>query len=365
MSEYRWGFLGAGTIAHKFATGLEKLPDAVLHSVYSRTHDKARKFGELYGFRKYFKTLDSFLGDPDLDIVYIATPHHLHAEQAIQSMKSGKHVLVEKPLALNLKEALRIEKTAGQTGMFCMEAMWSRFIPVYSEVKKLLERNAIGQIKFFSADFGDAWAYNPDSRLFDPKAGGGSLLDLGVYPISLALMLLGKPESVEGLCRKARSGVDILDRFTFRYMDDAIADLGSSYECRLSNSVLICGERGLIKIPAPIFSPDRYMLIPYTPYHYRQDHRAGFRERLHQIPALLPVLRFISNTFLAPVRNRKYIHKVPFEYNGYQYEALEVMNILDRGERSSNIMPLRDTLAVLEITDRLRSDWGIVFPDID
>lgn len=365
MSEYRWGFLGTGTIAHKFVTALKTVPGAILHSVYSRTHDNARKFAKKYGFVKSYTSYEAFLNDPDLNIVYIATPHHFHCKQAIQSMENGKHVLVEKPLALNVKEMQRIEEVAHKTRRFCMEAMWSRFIPVYQEVKNLLRQNTLGELKFFSADFGDAWTYNPDSRLFDPKSGGGSLMDLGVYPISLALMLLGTPDSVEGVCRKTKSGVDTLDRFILHYMDEAIADLGSSYECRLSNGVLISGERGMIEIPAPIYSPDRYKLIPYTPYHFQQVQGSGLREKLHSMPALSRILHLVGSNILSPIRNRKHLHKVPFESNGYQFEAREVMEVLDRGELESKIMPLQDSRAVLDITDQLRRDWGIIFPDID
>lgn len=326
MKEYRWGILGTGAIAHKFARGLKEIPEAVPYSVHSRTFDKALAFAESYNFKTTCKNLAPFLDDPDLDIVYIATPNHLHCEQAIRCMEAGKHVLVEKPIVLNVGQMNRIEKAAARTGRFCMEAMWMRFIPVYQQVQKILRAGELGQIKLFSAEFGEPIAYNPERFRFSLEKGGGSLMDLGVYPVSLALMLLGKPERVEGICRKAESGVDTLERFSFYYANGTIADLRSTFDCQLSNSVWIGGDKAAIEIPGPIYRPDRFNLRS---------------------------------------RNATEETRVPYEGNGYQYEALEVMEVLERGDKESSIMSLEDSRDVLEITDRLRRKWGVEFPGID
>ncbi|HKK44717.1 MAG TPA: Gfo/Idh/MocA family oxidoreductase [Balneolaceae bacterium] len=205
MNNYRWGILGTGIIAHEFAKGLRFLSNAELYSVYNRTFEKAEDFSVKYGFRHTVKEFDSFLKDPKLDIVYIATPNHLHCEHAIRCMEAGKHVLIEKPMALNVSQAEQIIQVSRKNKRFCMEAMWSRFIPVYLKVKALLRQKAIGDAVFLNATFGHPIPYNQDRFRYSLEKGGGSLLDLGVYPISLALMLLGNPERVFGECRKAES----------------------------------------------------------------------------------------------------------------------------------------------------------------
>ncbi len=230
MEQYRWGVLGVGNIAHEFTKGLKATPGAKLHSVHSRSAEKAKKFAATYGFKDSFNELELFLQDPELEIVYIATPNNLHAQHAIQCLEANKHVLVEKPFALNAAEAKQIQKTARQQNRFCMEAMWTRFMPLYQEVAALLHQNALGEVKYLEASFGYARAYDPEGREFNPKLGGGSLLDLGVYPISLALMLLGTPDRVEGFCHKAKSGVDSMSQVSFHYNNGAVARLHCSFE---------------------------------------------------------------------------------------------------------------------------------------
>jgi predicted dehydrogenase len=356
--KYRWGILGTGAIAHKFAADLADIPKAILHSVHSRTYDKAQKFAKKYGFENNHRELSSFLGDPDLDIVYIATPNHLHCEQTIQCLDAGKHVLVEKPMALNVREVKLIARAAEDSGRFCMEAMWSRFMPVYQEVKKLLKEDAIGDVKLCSAELGHPIAYHPDRFRFDPGKGGGSLMDVGVYPISLTLMLLGQPERVEGVCRKGESGVDTTERLSFYYENGAFADIRASFDCRLSNGIWIAGDKGAIEIPGPIYRPDRYYLENYTPSKKEEGD-------LKLKSTLSSMAKSVKESITNPFTSSRKMTKVPFEGNGYTHEAVEVMNAIYRGETQSRIMSLEDSSSVLEITDQLRKDWDVVFPGID
>lgn len=357
MNEYKWGILGTGAIAHKFVEDLSSIPKAILHSVHSRTYDKAQKFAKHFGFDVNHRELASFLDDPDLDIVYIATPNHLHCEHAIQCLDAGKNVLVEKPMALNVREAKLIARAVEDSGRFCMEAMWSRFMPVYQEVKKLLKEDVIGDIKLCSAELGQPMAYHPDRFRFDPQKGGGSLMDLGVYPISMTLMLLGQPERVEGVCRKGNSGVDTTERISFYYENGAMADIRASFDCKLSNSIWIAGDRGAIEIPSPIYRPDRYYLENYTPSK-KEEGELGLRSTLRK------VTKTVKQGLANPNKSSK-MTKVPFKGNGYTHEAVEVMNVIYRGETQSRIMSLEDSLAIVEITDQLRKDWELVFPGID
>ncbi|MEX0648895.1 MAG: Gfo/Idh/MocA family oxidoreductase [Balneolaceae bacterium] len=363
MKNYNWGILGAGSIAWEFTKGLKLVPRSNTYSVYSRTYEKALKFSDLLGFEKTSMTFEAFLDDPDLDIVYIATPNNLHYEHAIQCLEAGKHVLIEKPIALCAWQAQEIEKTANENQCLCMEAMWSRFMPLYLEIKNLLQENVIGEIKYFSASFGEAMMYEPKTRIYNLKAGGGCLLDLGVYPISLALMLLGEPESVSGSCRKSESGVDTLDSFSLHYKNGAIADLQCSFDCKLPNNTWISGTNGSIDIPNPIYRPNRYRISKYHPYKIQSNPGYGTRDKLHEISFFSNMLHAIGNYMADPFRKFKQTKWVNFTANGYQYEALEFMKNLDRGELQSDIMPLSDSIAVLKITDQLRRDWGIDYPE--
>lgn len=363
---YHWGILGTGSIANNFAKGLTTLPQAILHSVHSRTYQKAQNFADKYGFKSTHRKSNTFLNDPELDIIYIATPHHLHCEQAIRCLRAGKHVLVEKPLALNAEKAKKIEQTAKKNDRFCMEAMWSRFLPLYQQVNKRLQNDAIGNIKFLSAEFGRPLVYDTKKFRFKLEKGGGSLLDLGVYPISLALMFLGEPERIEGICRKAKSGIDTFSRMSFYYEDDMMAELRSSFSCKLSNNMWIGGTKGAIEIPAPIYRPDYYRLHQYDIHHNQQKRTTnGFRSKLYKMPVISDMLPIIRNHILNPIREFKSKKQVPHKSNGYQYQAKEVMEVLDRGALESKVMPLRDSISVLEITDQLRKDWEIIFPQID
>lgn len=365
MSMYHWGILGTGAIAHKFVQDLKNIPKANLHSVHSRTFDKAKKFAKKYGFNVNHEDLSSFLDDPELDIVYIATPNHLHCEQTIRCLDAGKHVLVEKPMALNVREARRIARAAEDSQCFCMEAMWSRFMPVYREVKNLLKEDVIGDVKLYSAELGHPMEYHPGRFRFDPAKGGGSLMDVGVYPISLTLMLLGQPERVEGVCRKGESGVDTTERISFYYGNGAIADIRSSFDCRLSNGVWIAGDKGAIEIPGPIYRPDRYYLEKYSPSPKEEGGSFGIRSTLRKVPVLSKAAKTVQEGIIKPFKRSRKKNKLPYEGNGYEHEAIEVMNAIYRGERESRIMSLEDSTAVVEITDQLRRDWDLVFPGID
>ncbi|MGD8426083.1 MAG: Gfo/Idh/MocA family oxidoreductase [Balneolaceae bacterium] len=365
MSKYKWGILGTGFIANEFAKALNLIPEAVTHSVYSRTFERAKGFADHYGFRKNCRDIDTFLHDSDLDVVYISTPNHLHCQQAIHCMQAGKHVLVEKPIALNVAQVKQIIEAAKENRRFCMEAMWSRFIPVYKEVKKLLSEEKIGDISFLGAEFGHPIAYNPSRFRFSLKKGGGSLLDLGVYPISLALMLMGKPAYVEGECCKAESGVDTLNRITMHFDNGAIADLRSTFNCQLNNGLWIGGHTDSIEVLPPISHPDKYRILQSEPYDAAQKYTYGLSDKIHQMPVISLMAQKVREKFVVPIKKQLQTRRLSYSGNGYQFEAMEVMNVLQRGELESAVMSLQDSLDVLEITDKLRRDWNIFYPGID
>jgi len=365
MHKYNWGILGTGVIANQFAQDLKLLPAATMHSVHSRTYEKAQQFADEFGFTKNYYELDSFLEDPQLDIVYIATPNHLHYLHAMACLKAGKHILVEKPLALSVDQAKEMANLSKKKGLFCMEAMWSRFIPAYQKVKTLLEKDEIGAIKMITAEFGQFIKYHPDQFRFSEDSGGGCLMDLGIYPISLILMLMGKPDKIHGVCYKDNSKIDVHNRIIFKYKNGSIADIGSSFDCRLSNKIWIGGQNGAIDVSAPIYRPDSYNIYRYSDAQNISQNASVIRNKIHNSPLLSKIIKKI-NTGISLIFNRAGSKKqVAFQGNGYYHEAAEVMNCIKNGKMQSMTMSLNDSIAVLEITEMLRKKWNIHIPKID
>ena len=365
MSEYRWGILGAGQIAHEFAKGLRAVPGAVLHSVCSRTSDKVTGFGSLYGVEHTFTDMNAFLADSQLDIVYVATPNRLHAEQAERCIRAGKHVLVEKPFALNAEQAGMVVDAARTHKRLCMEGMWSRFVPAYQKVLEEVRGGAVGEIRYLSASFGNTRIFNPYTKLFDPASGGGALLDLGVYPLSLALMFLGVPERVEASGRKTASGVDGAVNMTLHYANGAYASLHCSVDCELPNRVWIGGDRGHVDISPPLYLPTRYRLVRTAPLDiYTSSHGFGKKEKLRWQPLACALMDGVRQ-LLEPFRELKTLTRAPYFANGYQYQASAFMKALDEGKSECEIMPLGDTLKLYELTDTIRRQMGIEFPGVD
>src|SRR5215813_12044980 len=185
----RWGILGAGSIANRLAEGVLVLPDAKLTAVGSRSQEKADAFADKYGIPNRHASYDALVNDPEVDVIYVATPHNFHKEHSILALNAGKHVLCEKPFTINECEAKEIVSVAQAKGLFVMEAMWTRFFPIMGKVRKLLKAGEIGEPYLLHADFGFKGTFNPEGRLYNPNLGGGALLDVGVYPISLASMI--------------------------------------------------------------------------------------------------------------------------------------------------------------------------------
>jgi len=361
MERFNWGVLGTGLIANEFAEDLARLPDAILHSCHSRTFEKAENFANRFGFGHNHRELHSFLDDSDLDIVYIATPNHLHHRQALQCMKAGKHVVVEKPIALNVKEMEEIAATAREYQCFCMEAVWTRFMPVYQRIGELLAHKAIGEVKMFSADFGHIMPYNPDEFRFSLQTGGGALMDLGVYPISLAVMLLGKPAEISGKCSKGDSGVDLHNAVTLSYDNGCIANLGSSFSSHLPNRCWIGGDSGSIEVESPMYRPKYFRLNQYD----ASDLKSTAGRILNNFPRLKKAAKFVVEHIINPLARDESLQKHPYTGNGYYHEAEAAMEAIRNQQIESTVMPLSESLRVLEITDELRNQWNIKYPGID
>jgi predicted dehydrogenase len=325
MDKIRWGILGTGNIATRFAEGLMALPDAELVAVGSRSQSSVDSFGYEFDVPHRHASYAALAGDPDVDVVYVATPHPFHREHSILCLESGKPVLCEKPFAINASEAEDVITLAREKGLFLMEAMWTRFLPLLVEVRELLAEGAIGEVRALFADFGFRTAFDPQSRLFDPHLGGGALLDVGVYPVSLASMVFGAaPSRINGMAHLGQTGVDEQSAVILGYDQGQLAILAAAVRTEMPQEAVLIGTEGQIRIHTPWWRPTTLTLS-----------RAGQEdESLH----------------------------LPYEGNGYNYEAAAVMDCLRAGRTESDVMGLDETLAIIQTLDRIRAQWGLRYP---
>lgn len=343
-----WGFMGAGTVSRHFADSLRFIDSASPWSVTSRALANAESFAAQLGINKVFTDYAEMLADPSLDVVYIATPSSMHAEHALQAIEAGKAVLVEKPFAVSAAQARPVVEAAHRKGVFCMEGMWMRFIPAVIEFRNLIRSGAIGEPRQLLASLGYGIAYDPDSRFYDKAAGGGALLDLGVYPISLAHFLFGRPQRVDSHSVMTDSGVDQLTSLLMSF-EQLTAQLSCSFVNRLSNDAIVIGTQGSIRLQAPLHSSQEIVVsheLPATP----AASSGGTRGLLASIPALVALKRRLAPV-LRPLRDRGKRVRKPFPGFGYQFEIAEVERCLAVGLTESGQMPLKETIAVLETMD--------------
>ncbi len=319
----KWGILGPGSIAQRFAKGLQSVPDAQLYAVGSRTQQKADEFADKFGASNRYGSYEALAEDPDVQAVYIATPHPQHKDAALLCLSHGKAVLCEKPFTVNAKEAAEVTDLARAKDLFLMEGMWARFFPGMVRVRELIASGAIGEARMLQADFGFRTDVNPEGRLFSPALAGGGLLDVGVYPISLASMIFGTPVDVSGLAQMGETGVDEMAAVTLKYAQGQLASIVTGVRISTPSEAMIFGTDGSLKLHAPFWNPVHLTLKA-----------GGKTEEIN----------------------------VPFEGEGFNYEAQEVHDCLRAGKTESAVMPLDETLAVMKTMDALRSQWGLKYP---
>ena len=323
MRKLNWGVLAPGNIAHKFVQGLEVIPDAVKYAVGSRDEKRAKAFADQYGFEKAYGSYQDLVNDPQVDIIYIATPHPQHEDAAVLCLNHGKAVLCEKPIGVNAQQTERMVRCARENNVFLMEAMWTRFLPTICKVRELIADGAIGNIRLIHAGFGFRAPLNPDGRLFALASGGGSLLDVGVYNLSLCSMLLGKqPDRIQSSMTIGSTGVDEETSLLLSYEDEQNALLSSAIRLNMPQDAIILGETGRIELP---------------------DYWHGKTVRLNN-------------------ENGTDEFDLPFDATGYQFEAIEVMKCLREGLKESKIMPLDESIAIMKTADRIRKDNNLVYP---
>ena len=320
----RWGLIGLGFIARRFVNDLARLPDAEIYAVASRSQEKADAFGAEYGATKIYGSYEDLANDPNVDVAYIGTPHNLHLEHTLLCLKAGKHVLCEKPFAVNAKEARVMIDCAREKNLFLMDAFWTRYFPAMDKLRELLAEEVIGDVMLVTADFGGRGPVLPEKRHFNPDLAGGALLDVGSYCIQFASMIYGKPPTdIVSQYTLGSTGVDELSVLVFKYSDYEMATLTSAIRLGTPHEARVMGTEGYIAIPN-FWHPSELTVA-----------RAG------QEP----------ETF-----------RFPFQGEGFQFEAIEVGNCIRAGLIESAVYPLEETLAIMETMDRIRADWGLRYP---
>ena len=364
----RWGFWGAGAIADAVAGDFPRAPGASLHAVASRSPERARRFALRHGIAHSYESLDALLSDAAIEVVYIATPNHRHAEDSLAALRAGKAVLCEKPFALNHAQATQVAEEARRRNLFCMEAMWTRFIPAIGAAKRSLDAGAIGAVRMMQGSFCYRVPPGAQASVFDRAQGGGALLDRGVYLVSLANYLLGNPQSIKGAATLTASGVDAQSVYQLTYADGALADFAASLEVRGTNEFLLSGERGMLRLNEPFYRAHRMVLRSFQPPPIPSGEQSGAApagsrrlvSSLRNVPMLYSLRRRM--TPLATLLEARHAQTFPFVGNGYQFELMEVNECLRTGRIESQIMPLQDSLDILQTMDALRAQWGLSYP---
>ncbi len=352
-----WAIIGTGIIARKLAAALAHVPGARLGGVVSRDTARAQAFVAACGTPRDGRParattrLEDLLGDPDISIIYIATPNHLHASLAISCLAAGKAVICEKPLAQNAAEARAIAAAAEASGQFCMEAMWTLCLPALDRLRQLVGAGAIGDIVDISGNLSYAHQYDPADRFFNPQMGGGALLDLGVYPLALTLALLGTPREVRGLVRRAPNGIDVQGSIVLGY-EQAQATLSCGFAAMGENSMVITGTRGVLRLQAPLNAP---ALISLTPTRAAEPY-GGTEVGPLRLPDIGNARTDALKQMLRPLRpGRTKLYPAPFRGNGLVHQIEEAMACMADGRLQSGKVPLALSVSVLEVIDQVRS----------
>ena len=323
----KWGILGTGRIATVFATALQVVENAELFAVGSRDKAKAQQFANEFSAPVSYGSYEELVRDPEIDIIYIATPHNLHLENTLLALDHNKHVLCEKPMGVNQREVKILMDKAAEKKLFLMEALWSRFLPNIIKTKELVESGIIGDVKMLTAYFAFKSDKGPEHRQFNVDLCGGTILDIGIYNIFLSMLLLGKPTKVSAMADLNEQGVDASCSYLFGYENNALAVMYSSFMVDSPTIAEIHGTTGKIILEHKWFCPGKVRLI----------HSDG----------------------------REEVFEFEMKGNGYEFEAMEVVDCINQGKIQSDIWSLNDPLKLVEIMDEVRKESGIVYPKHD
>lgn len=338
-----WGVVSTGTIAAHFAEDLKRVGNARLVAVCSRDRAKAEAFAATHDAARAYGSLMDLLADPEIEAVYVASPNHMHAQTARLALAAGKAVLVEKPLATTAADAEALAALARNKGLFLMEGLWTRFLPAMDLVRAKIAEGAIGAVTSIGGELCFRHAYDPANRFFDPKSGGGVLLDLGVYAVSLVRHILGEPKSVRSTLKTAPTGADIRATLSFIYENGRRADMLVSFEEDGANLMVIEGTKGRLVLQPP-FIGARMVL----------ETHGGFAP-LATWPGngvIARAVRKIARSRDLPGITR---HDCDFPGYGLQFEIAAASAAIRAGETGHPLCPMEDTIATLRIIDAAKA----------
>lgn len=325
-NKIKWGIISTGHIAGRFAETVNQIPEAELVAVASRKPEPAKEFAQQYKIPRYYGSYEELAKDPDIDVVYIATPHSFHLENSVLCMRNGKSVLCEKALAINAKEAREMVRVAREENVFLMEAMIPRHIPVLQKVDHWIREGKIGEVRMIKASRCARGQFSHEARHLNPDLGGGSLLDVGVYVISFAYQILGKaPVESIGLGHIGDYGSDEQGVAILKFDQGEIADLSFALRTEAVNDAFIFGTEGYIKI--------------------------------HEIFAIAQKASLFIDKKEAEVLDE------PFVGHPMQFEIEEVMRCLQLGLKESPLMPLNESIQIMETMDQIRKPWSLRYPN--
>lgn len=319
MKKFNWGIMGCSTIAPVFVEGLRSLSDANIVAVGSRDLNRAEVFSRNNKISKHYGSYEELVKDKEIDIIYISTTNDLHKDNILLALNNGKHVLCEKPLTMDYEQSKEVIDLARKKNLFLMEAIWTRFLPIFVKLRELLREKIIGDVKMIRADFGFTNSWGVERRLLNKSLGGGTLMDNGIYPISLPSMIFGKrPDRIESVAHIGKTGVDEYASYLFSYNGGEIAALSSAVRLSTPQDAVLVGTKGYIELPE-FWHGTRLIL--------------NLNEKKPQIIDL------------------------PFESTGYNYEAREVMDCIRGRETESKIMSLKESLEIAKTMEKIRSLW--------
>lgn len=319
----KWGIIGTGMISNKFVADLGHTSNGIAYAVGSRNQESADEFAGKYNIPKAYDSYDKLLQDPDVDVIYVGTPHPLHKINVIDALNAGKHVLCEKPFTMNAAELEEMIAVAREKKLFLMEAMWTRFLPPIRRVREWIRDGKIGEVRLVKAEFGFRMGWDPEHRLLNPELGGGALLDAGIYPVSFASMIFGaKPENVYSTASIGETGVDEQFSILLAYEGGRSATLNGAIRVDLPNEAYIHGTEGYIHIPQFLFSREASLHVSDQEVEKFEDDRPS---------------------------------------EGYAFEAEEVGRLIQAGELESEVISLEESLYIMRLLDQVRGQWGLKY----
>jgi predicted dehydrogenase len=323
MSNFNWGILGPGGIAKAFAEDLKKLDGHSIAAVGSRTLSNAQSFANTFGGTAY-GSYEELVADPQVDAIYVATPHPAHKENVILALNAGKPVLCEKPFAVNATEAQQMVDAANKNGVALMEAMWARFLPHYAQVREIIQSGVLGKIHTIQADHGQRLADQNIPRLVEPALAGGALLDLGIYPVSFAHMILGNPSKITSSAVLTDKGVDAQTSMIFDYASGAQAVLNTTMIEQTPCRAVVAGLHGWLEIDRTFYNPAS--------------------------------MRVVLNDGATTEYPSSYIG------HGLREQAEVFKQLVTSGQQQSQILNWQDTVDIMKTLDQVRSQIGLKYP---